>query len=53
MNKPTHGGAREGAGRPTLPAKERKVKIWFSVKASKEKQARKLIEPIIESLNNS
>jgi hypothetical protein len=47
----THGGKREGSGRPPAKPKDRKIKIWFSVKASKEKQARILIEPIITKLN--
>ena len=45
----THGGKREGAGRKV--SEDPKVKIWFSVKASKEAIAREMISKIIAKLN--
>ncbi len=43
------GGKREGSGRHEVA--DKKIKIWFSVRASQAESAKAAIRPIIEKLD--
>jgi hypothetical protein len=49
--KDNRGGARPGAGHPTLPPEEKKVTVCFQIKSKHKEKAKRKIQPIVDEIN--